>query len=73
MNYTKALATITADTRFGSLQDYDPELLEQLEYWNELPAELKAFCRTVDMRIGTEPYYEHVLYWLGVKSKAERE
>lgn len=70
MNYKQTLAMITSDERFASFQNFDPELLENLEYFHELPSNVTKFCFSLNEE-GGEPYFEEVVSY--VKSYAEIE
>ena len=60
MNWGEVMFTIIEDERFGSYQNFDPELLERLEYFERLPKELIEFCFH-STPTETEPYFEDVL------------
>ncbi|PRZ45344.1 hypothetical protein [Paraburkholderia fungorum] len=72
MNYQETLAVIQADERFASLQNFDPELLEQLEYYGNLPRDVVMYCRHIDLNLETEPYFEHVVAYVQERADFEQ-
>ena len=70
MTYTETLEKITTDERFASFQDFDPELLYTLEYFNEIPEDVIAYCFRWS-HDQTEPYFEDVRKHVEVLSFTE--
>lgn len=72
MNYSETLNKIFHDTRFQSYQDFDPELLANLEYYQELPEDVKEFCSTPGTE-GAEPYFNQVVDFVTRKAIEQRK
>lgn len=70
MTYTQTLGKITTDERFASFQNFDPELLCTLEYFNEIPEDVIEYCFRWS-HDQTEPYFEDVRKHVEVLSFTE--
>lgn len=70
MNYQETLKLIQTDERFASFQNFDPELLQQLEYFDQLPEDVVSFCYSFTDN-ETEPYFEEVVQYVSKKAIKE--
>ena len=70
MTYTQTLEKITTDERFASFQNFDPELLYTLEYFNEIPEDVIKYCFKWS-NDQTEPYFEDVVRHVEVLAMIE--
>jgi len=68
--YNETLSLINSDERFCSFQNFDPELLQDLEYFYELPEDVRKFCYSFTEN-GTEPYFNEVVDY--VKTRIYQE
>lgn len=70
--YSEALNLITTDDKFASYQNFDPDLLKNLDYFAYLPADVVKFCyaRTDE---GTEPYFEEVVAFVKTRIYEEMQ
>lgn len=60
MNWVETMFTISKDEQFKASQNFDPDNLTYLAYFDKLPDQLIEFCFSLDEN-GTEPYFEDVL------------